>query len=273
MGHAFTSLNEAARSLLVEACSILNKSEVESVVAGGWVPVLRVANHASLQHPGTRDVDILFNDDPKTIEASVRIFLENGFLLSAKHEFQLLKPFRVDTQEFVFNVDSMHPGESSKKPEMFRDILDLGIRSDYDPTSPKVKSICFPSSSIIFEQHLWSDLRIPAVDFRGEPFETDVPLMNEAALILSKADSVKQAKRTRDAYDIYFLLSSQEGHTVAEDLKRLSTSFPQVATQIGLLQNFLSENPDRFDQNVSAHLGDSSVSSQPSEFVRALLFS
>jgi hypothetical protein len=50
----------------------------------------------------------------------------------------------------------MHPLEASANSEMFQDILDLEIRSDYDENRPKVKSICFPSSAIIFEQSLWS---------------------------------------------------------------------------------------------------------------------
>jgi hypothetical protein len=50
----------------------------------------------------------------------------------------------------------MHPLEASANSEMFQDILDLEIRSDYDEDRPKVKSICFPSSAVIFEQSLWS---------------------------------------------------------------------------------------------------------------------
>ena len=72
--------------------------------------------------------------------------------------------------------------------------MDLGIGSDYDETKPKVKSICFPSSAIIFQQNLWSTVKVAAIDSDGKDSECDVPLMDEAALILSKADSVKQGK-------------------------------------------------------------------------------
>ena len=89
--------------------------------------------------------------------------------------------------------------------------MDLGIRSDYDETKPKVKSICFPSSAIIFEQNLWSKVKVAAIDSNGKHIESDVPLMDESALILSKTESVKQNKRMRDAFDIHFLLSSPEG--------------------------------------------------------------
>ena len=41
MSYQYPSLGEAARALLVEACTVLNKKRVEYVIAGGWVPVLR----------------------------------------------------------------------------------------------------------------------------------------------------------------------------------------------------------------------------------------
>jgi hypothetical protein len=193
--------------------------------------------------------------------------------LSAKHEFQLLKVLQVGSREFVFNIDLMHPAEASSRPEMFQDILDLGISDNYDENSPKVKSICFPSSAIIFEQNLWSMVKVAATDFDGKHFECDVPLMDEAALILSKADSVKQAKRARDAFDIYFLLAGPAGPTIAKKLKALSTSFPQVSEQLNLLRKFLDDNPDRFDKSVLTYLVENSVSAKPSEYVRMLLFS
>jgi hypothetical protein len=148
--HEFSTLNEAARALLVETCALLNERDVDYVIAGGWVPMLR-GDAPNIQHPGTRDVDVLFNDNRQAIRNAVQIMLQNGFVLSAKHEFQLLRTLRVASREFVFNVDLMHPLEASANCEMFEDILDLGISSDYDENRPKVKSICFPSSAIIFE--------------------------------------------------------------------------------------------------------------------------
>jgi hypothetical protein len=52
--------------------------------------------------------------------------------LSAEHEFQLLKALQVGSREFVFNIDLMHPAEASTRPEMFQDIMDLGIGDNYD---------------------------------------------------------------------------------------------------------------------------------------------
>ncbi len=273
MSHNYASLAEGARALLVEACSVLNEKGVEYVIAGGWVPVLRGSSDTTLHHPGTRDVDVLFNDDRETIRNAVQLLLASGFVLSAKHEFQLLKALQVGSREFVFNIDLMHPTEASTSPEMFQDIMDLGIDDNYDENSPKVKSICFPSSAIIFERNLWSMFKVAATDSDGKHFECTIPLMDEAALILSKADSVKQAKRARDAFDIYFVLAGPKGETVASRLSQLSTSFAQVSDQLSLLRKFLNENSEKFDTNVSTYLGKTSVSPRPSEYVGTLLFS
>lgn len=272
VSHNYSSLGAAARALLVETCTALNGRSVEYVIAGGWVPVLRRRSDMGLNHPGTRDVDVLFNDNREAIRIAVELMLKNGFVLSAKHEFQLLRSLHVGSREFVFNVDLMHPAEASTRAEMFEDIMDLGIGSNYDEAAPKVKSICFPSSAIIFEQNLWTRLRVAATDFNGKDSECDVPLMDEAALILSKAASVKQDKRPRDAFDIYFLLAGSDGRVISQKLKKLATAFPQVSQQLEHLRKFLNEQSEKFDKNVSVYLGSNSVSVKPSEHVRVTLF-
>ncbi|MBZ5659881.1 MAG: hypothetical protein LAO08_05680 [Acidobacteriia bacterium] len=235
--------------------------------------MLRGRSDAGLRHPGTRDVDVLFNDDRETIRNAVQLFLASGFVLSAKHEFQLLKALSVGSRKFVFNIDLMHPAEAFTQPEMFQDIMDLGIRSDYDEMKPKVKSICFRSSAIIFQQNLWSRVKVAATNFSGKHSECYVPLMDESALILSKADSVKQDKRARDAFDIYFLLSGPEGQKIAKKLKSLSASFPQVSMQLEHLHKFLKEHSNQFDKNVANYFTHKSVAVEPSRYVRELLFS
>lgn len=273
MNHNYSSLGEAARALLVETCTLLNNEDVEYVIAGGWVPLLRGRAEHGLRHPGTRDVDVLFNDDRQTIRTAAELMLKSGFVLSAKHQFQLLRVFHVGSRKFVFNVDLMHPSESAKQSSMFEDIMDLGINSYYDETRPKLKSICFPSSAIIFEQNLWSRLKVSATGFSGKLIECDVPLMDEAALILSKSESVTQAKRPRDAFDIYFLTSGSDASAISGKLKGLATSFPQVSRQLDALRKFLNEQSDKFDLNVSRYLDGHTVSIKPSEHVRTVLFS
>ncbi len=208
-------------------------------------------------------MDVLFNDDREAIRNAVECMLQNGFILSAKHEFQLLRTLRVASREFVFNVDLMHPLEASANSEMFQDILDLEIRSDYDGNRPKVKSICFPSSAIIFEQNLWSD---------GIATSCTVPLMDEAGFILSKAISVKQQKRPRDAFDIYYVLANPKRSHISAKLVQLGRTFPQVSEQLEHLRRFLTENQRIFDANVAKYLGNYSPAVAPSEYVRTMLF-
>jgi hypothetical protein len=97
--------------------------------------------------------------------------------------------------------------------------------------------------------------------------------MDESALILSKADSVKQDKRARDAFDIYFLLFGPQGQHIADQLKHLSASFPQVSLQLERLHRFLVEHPEKFDKNVLSYCRENPRVAKPSEYVRTLLFS
>ena len=91
------------------------------------------------------------------MRTAVKALLDNGFYLSAKHEFQLFKNICVLGQEFVFSVDLMHPSER-ENPQMYLDVIDMGIPDRYDPRETRfVKPIAFDSSDIIFSHACWSD--------------------------------------------------------------------------------------------------------------------
>jgi hypothetical protein len=252
----------AAQALLVEACGLLEG--LHFVVVGGWVPVLR-ARHATLRHPGTRDVDLLFEDDPTHIAEAVRRLRSGGFLLSAKHRFQLLKPMRVCGEDLIFNVDLMHPLERGERPELFRDIMDLGIPDLSEPDGMmKVKSICFSASTIIFGEKLWSSFAIPGA--------STVPLMEAAGLIVSKCTSVKNPKRERDAFDIYMTLTAEDGAETAAKVKALARKYAEVEEQTDRLGRFLGQEARIFDKNVAVYARGYAPEKSPAEAVKALLF-
>jgi len=96
--------------------------------------------------------------------------------------------------------------------------------------------------------------------------------MSKAALILSKADSVRQAKRMRDAFDIYLLLSAPESKAVAAKRIELSRSFRQASDQSSLLKAFLIDHPEGFDRNVQAYLPSTDTLPSPSKYVRKTLY-
>lgn len=156
----FAGLDEAAQGLLLSTCNALNNSGVQYVIAGGWVPILR-GGVLDIQHPGTRDVDILFNDEIGSVRNAVQTLLEAGFLPSAKHEFQLLYTIKVGNMDFIYNVDLMHPGEQDEAPGMFSDIFDFGVSDPSDPSGKHwAKSIIFPAASIIFGDYALDNTRL-----------------------------------------------------------------------------------------------------------------
>ncbi len=251
----FSSLDEACEALLLTTAALLNGAKVEYVVAGGWVPIILGSPHGSLEHPGTRDVDILLVDDNTGPRAAADVLLAAGFRPSAKHEFQLLKDARVGGQLFVFNVDLMHPHESSMRPNMFADILDFGVKDNYDPRGSRyLKSIAFASAAIVVEQKLFETAKRYGRDFDGTEISVDVPFLNLTALLLSKCESVRVPKRTRDAFDIYFALTGPKGLVAAAELKALSVNFPDVRLRTEKLRQFLTDEASVFDGNVAAYL-------------------
>ena len=197
MGVVFKDFDEATLALLLSTCAVLN-NRIEYVIAGGWVPILR-GSLDRIKHPGTRDVDVLFNDDKVKIREAALQLLNVGFLPSAKHEFQLLRRMTVGARNFVFNIDLMHPSEQRMDPSLFEDIFDLGISDAYDPTGKRhLKSIAFPSAAIVFEQKLWSSITISGRDIEGQMTTQQVSLLTEEGFVLSKVESVQNPKRTRE---------------------------------------------------------------------------
>lgn len=275
--HAYESVLEASRGLLLDVCSRLTSLDTNYVIVGGWVPVLRTV-HERFRHDGTKDVDVLLNDNPALLESAVRALLEAGYLPSAKHPFQLLRTLQVkevdssEVQELVFNVDLMHPTEAAVKEEMFVDIMELNIYENYDPSKAMMKSIAFPSSTIVFEEHLLSRFRLAASKPFGGLKSIDIPLLDEVGFILSKCDSVRSSKRHRDAFDIYFVLSGDKGVQTASTLRAMGRKFPQVQAQLDILKKYLSESADTFDSNVFRYTKVLDLKPRASQFVAQALF-
>jgi hypothetical protein len=250
----FTDLNDACKGLLVTTAQVLNASGLRYAVAGGWVPLLTEPHHPTLEHPGTRDVDVLMMDEPAAVQAAAKALLAARFRPSAKHEFQLLRDAAVGDLAFVFNVDLMHPYEGDSTPATYNDIFDLGVNDAYDPRGSRhAKSIAFRSAAIVYEQNLFTAVEVTAPDLEGAPCVVQVPLLSPAAAILSKCESVAIKKRTRDAFDIHYMLSGTNGPKAAAELRQLAADFPQVDEQLQLLRTFLVAHPDTYDRNVSNH--------------------
>lgn len=251
---SFSDLTEGCRGLLATTSTVLNQTDLRYAIAGGWVPLLTEPNHPTLKHPGTRDVDVLIMDNEQAVRDAAKALLDAGFRPSAKHEFQLLRDARVGEFEFVFNVDLMHPQEEAKTPDTYNDIFDMGVGDAYDPRGSRfAKSIAFRSAAMVYEQNLFTSLQIKALDLDNVSVDVAVPLLSPAAAVMSKCESVKVVKRTRDAFDIYYLLTGNKGKTLARELRDFAKDYPQVKEQLAHLKGFLEENPDRFNENVAKH--------------------
>lgn len=266
----YENIMQANRSILVEACTIMNAAQVEYVVVGGWVPYLRITDHV-LQHPGTRDVDLLFNSDFDQVRGAVSVFLDAGYVPSAKHPFQLLKKLTVQGQELIFNVDLMYPAEPDVDDDMFHDIIDLGVPiASHSSETHAIKSIAFLSADVIFQQSLWAKVDVEAVLPDGKNAKCAVPLMDERGLILSKCESIKGIKRGRDSFDIYFALSGPSGVHVASAISELVQTIPGASTHIDSLKEFLTQHPTLFNRRVAKYVEAPSSTNYAAAVLEAL---
>jgi hypothetical protein len=264
---------DAAKALLVETVDILNREGANYVVVGGWSPFLR--NKTPHAHPGTKDVDILFSDASAEggIEKIVEAFLSAGFMVSAKHDFQVIKEVNVAGRLLAFNVDLLHPSETVHNPELLVDHLNLHIKDSEIGDDKFVRSIVLPSSQILFEKDMWSPINVKC-PLTGK--NIDVPLITETGCVLSKCESVSAEKRKRDSFDIYLSILNLAPHTVAsgiraythlEGVKTLLTSFRAFMDRKAVADAAFLE----FDARVSKYIKNMDWSNPPSSLVKEML--
>lgn len=243
------TLQDGALALLGETTQILNENGIEYIIVGGWSPFL--LNSSPLPHPGTKDVDVLFKSGIQEgeLKTIIQKFLSNGFIPSAKHSFQLLKPIELNRQNFMFNIDLLHPNDQELKPGMFVDHIDFpvkeskNLRIDY-----KGKTIILPKSDYFFDgftTHRKQDIQLS----NGETVTAEFDLLNEAGLILSKSSSVFNEKRTRDAYDIFLAIKQSSNYDkMISELRNIHQSNNDI--QLALRKMYEAEKMKIIEDNV-----------------------
>lgn len=200
-----------AETMFIGAQNLLNDvNEVlknyQFMVVGGWCPYF-ISESKVKKHPGTKDVDVLFkkNLDENEWKQLVKKFREQNFIPSAKHPFQLLKEYEVGGEKFIYNVDLMHPhkGGLEKDESMFEEKYDYGVPQNHmSKMTYHLKTIVLLDSSYFFKSSLSERRNVSLQLLDGKRNEIEITFLNEAGIIVSKAESYKNAKRPRDAFDI-----------------------------------------------------------------------
>lgn len=208
----YADIQTGAFGLLYDTTKLLNELDVKYVIVGGWTPFL--LNSKPIIHPGTKDVDVLFDGayEKGKLKNIIEAFLQNGFILSAKHDFQLFRPIKVSGREFIYNVDLLHPLETVKPKDIYVEQIDLAIPADkYQSRTFKMKSIALPSAQSLFDSNLFIDFDLEISTTNGSKLNQKIPLMGELGTLITKSQSVSKDKRYRDSLDI-FLTIKQSGN-------------------------------------------------------------
>jgi len=248
--HSYRDILDGAKGLLVETISVIETTDLDYLIVGGWSSYLR--NKTDLVHPGTKDVDIVFTDGDikgklaKTVEA----FLEHGFLISAKHDFQMFKELNVKGKRVVYHIDLLHPQETQNNPELMVDHFDLGLNENDISDEPKIqKSIVLPSSKFLFDG-FYTNFDFNHRACNGEIRRVSLPLIDESGLIFSKCKSAQASKRPRDSFDVFLALSQPNINDTVEKLSKASISYPLVKESISSLLSFVEDEKNVFTLNV-----------------------
>ena len=252
---AYSDVQEAARGLLVDVVDALEPMGIEFVVIGGWCPVLR-NQREDTPHPGTKDVDVLFRgaEEPGRLKDVIGALLRRGYLPSAKHAFQLLRPLPIKGREVVFNVDVLHPGQGGVTPEMFVDHFELDFcENPQVQETVRMMSIVMPSSSLVFDGY-WDRHAVRGALPCGREINVSVPLLNEPGLILSKCQSVKSVKRDRDSFDLFLTLLQANAADTLSSLRMARRQHQWLEVLLQDLSRFVADKSDVFDNRTRRFL-------------------
>ncbi|PMD91638.1 hypothetical protein BWI97_21220 [Siphonobacter sp. BAB-5405] len=204
----YEDIQTGALRLLYDTCSLLNELNVKYIIVGGWAPFL--LNSKPIEHPGTKDVDVLFDGayEKGKLKEVIDAFLENEFILSAKHDFQLFKLINVLGREFIYNIDLLHPLETTNPQNLYVEHIDLKIPANkYRRRNFMMKSIALPSSQILFDNDIFFNYNLKITAQDGIELNQNVPLMGELGTLITKSSSVSVKKRYRDSLDIFLTIS------------------------------------------------------------------
>ena len=234
MNYTFPNLMDGASAMLAEIATILNRLKVDYIVVGGWSPYL--LNSSPISHPGTRDVDILFEKayNKHSLGPIINELLQQGFILSAKHDFQLFKVYNVQGHEMIYNLDLLHPYETQNPTEIYVEHIDLGIpANDYIGKTLTIKSIALPSSQALFKFKIFDHIDFEATNSSGETTHATIPIMTEVGTLITKSVSVHTPKRLRDGFDIFLAIKQ------ARDYNKLIESILTIREQSRTTYNTL----------------------------------
>lgn len=189
-----TDILEGSKQLLDESISLLDNTIDDVIIVGGWGPYLRHSD----KHPGTKDVDILFpiKYDKKGMLGIMNRFLDNGFFISAKNDFQLCRAYKLGNQTYIYNVDLLHATEGKLNKVDFVEIMNLDVTDGI-----RVKPLL--TINIMHGKEIYSETLFETIEFNKRKFN----VLDAAGIIISKIDSCHNKKRQRDIYDIYLSLS------------------------------------------------------------------
>jgi hypothetical protein len=218
----FPNIQSGAEGVLYETAKLLNQLGTKYIIVGGWTTYL--LNSEPIKHPGTKDVDVLFDQGyvKGSLKPIILEFLSQGFILSAKHDFQLFKEISVGGETFIYNVDLLHPLETAKPKDIYVEQIDLDIPADkYQSKTFKLKSIALPSSQSLFNNNIVTDYTLQ-IKIGDLTLEQTVPLMGELGTLITKSKSVSNEKRHRDALDIFLTIKqSRDINALVDSIKHL----------------------------------------------------
>ncbi len=246
----YPSVLDASRGLLLDAVRVARRANTEFCVVGGWSPYIR--NAAPIPHPGTKDVDLLFREGAGAGKLSgvIQAFLDADYLVSAKHQFQLLRRLNVNGRPLIFNVDLLHPLETTQVAELMVDHMDLDVLVCTEREEGlRMKSIAVPASAFVFDGHV-VNAEVRAVDpTTGNEEDVNVPLIDEVGVFITKFQSVMQAKRPRDAFDIFVSLTqSVDQETTLAGITELRMRYEGIDELARGFLKFLKQGA--FEKNV-----------------------
>ncbi|MGB4408616.1 MAG: hypothetical protein WBI82_17300 [Sphaerochaeta sp.] len=189
---------EAARRILIEVMNILEEYKEDMRVVGGWVPDLY---YPERYHVRSIDVDVLLNHvtlaekDPGYLTID-RILKKNGFIKDSKSYFKYIKTISIKGMELAVDLDMLAGKYGGKHGTVSQHVSGL-------------KALPATGGNYAFDYPAF-ETRISGTRPDGASDSAIIQVIDLIPFLVMKTSALGRGK-SKDAYDIYFILKNYTG--------------------------------------------------------------
>lgn len=234
------------RTVLLELLKIartLKQENIEAVICGGWVPLLKeLAQHSQTAHHMSLDIDVLLREKARVRGAIDRI----NNLLSERLAFE---PSKTDAFRYQKNIEG-----NVVQLDLLADLP----RRNEDESLVKIQGATSSLQLCLADggEDLGNHIETIQINCReGESLETfEITVPDAAGFLILKTTVTRFREKSKDPYDIYYYCRYSQDAATTRQMLASSIQEPAVARAVETLKKMFTHEDSKWVEMVLDHM-------------------